>query len=293
MRTDTRALILFFLIACIPPWIGWSLLRFGVLPSDGAWQALYLTGWGASAAGLIATYMEEGAQGVRRLLREAVRFSAPLRWWLFVLLVPHLASAVIALLYVGVSGHVVGFEPSGFQRLVAPSMLITFFLGPFGEEFGWRGYLLPRFLRRFSVVPAVLFVGVIWAIWHWPLLYQGFVAAPGRELVTTITGVIYMSVVIGAVYLRTRSLLLAMFLHWNINTVVDISGRVFPGLPERSDHLLQWCGVGASALVAALTIPSLLVAARDRVGRLAEMPAACDAAASAETSDRGSVAPRA
>jgi membrane protease YdiL (CAAX protease family) len=282
MRTDTRALICFFLIACIPPWIGWSLLRFGVLPSDGAWQALYLTGWGASAAGLIATYMEEGTHGVRRLLRDAVRFWVPFRWWLFVLFVPTLASGVMALLYVGMSGRVLGFDPSGFLRLGAPSMLITFFLGPFGEEFGWRGYLLPRLVKRLSVVPAVLVVGAIWAIWHWPLLYQGFVAAPGRELVTTIVGVIYMSVVIGAVYLRTGSLLLAMFLHWNINSMVDISRRVLLGLPERSDNLLLWSGVAASALIAGLTIPSLLVAGRTPIGR-----------ASAETSDLGRPAPRA
>ena len=123
---------------------------------------------------------------------------------------------------------------------------------------------------------------MIWATWHWPLLYQDLVAAPGRELVTTIAGVIYMSVVIGAVYLRTGSLFLAMFLHWNINSVVDVSARVFPGLPDRSDHLLLWCGVGASVLVAGLTIPSLLVAGRAPMDR-----------ASAETSDRGLPAPRA
>lgn len=269
MRIDTKALVCFFLIACIPPWIGWSLLRFGVLPSDGAWQALYLTGWGASAAGLIATYIEEGTRGVSRLLHAAVRVAAPLRWWLFVLFVPHLASGVTALLYVGLTGRAFVFNLSGYLGLVAPSMLITFFLGPFGEEFGWRGYLLPRLLKHFSVVPAALVVGVIWAIWHWPLLYQGFLAAPGRELVTTIAGVMYMSVVIGAVYLRTGSLLLAMLLHWNINTVADISGRVFPGLPGRSDDLLRWCGIGAGVLVAGLTIPSLLVVERTRFGRAA------------------------
>ncbi len=207
MRTEPRTLIGFLLIACVPPWIGWSLLRFGFLPSDGPWQALYLTGWSASAAGLIATYLEEGGLGVRRLLKEAVRVSVPLRWWLFVLFVPISASSAMALLYRVLSGDVVDFDPSAFLKLVAPSMLVTFFLGPFGEEFGWRGYLLPRLVRKISVVPAVLVVGVIWAIWHWPLLYQGFVAAPGRELVTTIVGVTYMSVLIGTVYLRTGSLL--------------------------------------------------------------------------------------
>jgi membrane protease YdiL (CAAX protease family) len=264
VRTDNRALVCFFLIACVPPWIGWSLLRFGFLPADGAWQALYLTGWAASAAGLIATYMEEGAHGVRRLLRESVRFSVPLRWWLFVLFVPILASAGTVLLYIGISGNVVHFEPAFFLRLVAPSMLVTFFLGPFGEEFGWRGYLLPRLARQFSVLPAVLVVGVVWALWHWPLLHQSFIAAPGRELATTMLGVTCMSVLIGTVYLRTGSLLLAMLLHWHINGVRDISGRVFPGLPDGSD-LVLWCGVGASALVTALTIPALLVAGRDKL----------------------------
>jgi hypothetical protein len=91
-----------------------------------------------------------------------------------------------------------------------------------------------------------------------------------------------MSVVIGAVYLRTGSLLLAMFLHWNINSMVDISRRVLLGLPERSDNLLLWSGVAASALIAGLTIPSLLVAGRTPIGR-----------ASAETSDLGRPAPRA
>jgi hypothetical protein len=73
-----------------------------------------------------------------------------------------------------------------------------------------------------------------------------------------------------------------MVLHWNINGMIEISGRVFPGLPERGDHLLQWCGIGASALIAGLTVPSLLIAGRTRTAR-----------ASAETLDRRSLAPRA
>ena len=257
MRADSKALVAFFLIACVPPWIGWSLLRFGVVPSTGAWQMLYLAGWAASAAGLVATRVEQGAPGVRRLLREAVRFAVPIRWWLFVLFVPVLAICITALLYVVVSGNGVGFEPASFVQCVAPGALATFMLGPFGEEFGWRGYLLPRFVRKMGTVSALLAVGVIWGAWHWPLLYQSVTAAPVRELVTISAGIAYMSVVIGTVYLRTGSLFLAMLLHWNINGMRDIAGQVFPGLPAGSDPLLQWCSFGANALVAILTILAL------------------------------------
>jgi membrane protease YdiL (CAAX protease family) len=258
MRTETRALLHFLSIACIPPWIGWSLLKFGAVPANGAWQALYLTGWSASAAGLIATHMQEGGRGVRRLLLQAVRVAVPIRWWLVVVLVPPLAVAGSALVYAAFSGVSIGFSSAGYLRLMAPAMWVTFFLGPFGEEFGWRGYLLPSLARRFSVLRSVLIVGAVWAIWHWPLLYQGFFASPGRELVVVLVGITYMSIWIGTVYLRTESLLLAMLMHWNINAARDISADVFLGLPAGTDGLLQWSGVVANALVAILAIPALL-----------------------------------
>ncbi len=45
----------------------------------------------------------------------------------------------------------------------------------FGEEFGWRGYLLPRLAARFGNARAALIVGVIWGLWHAPLvLLDGF-----------------------------------------------------------------------------------------------------------------------
>jgi hypothetical protein len=41
--------------------------------------------------------------------------------------------------------------------------------GPLIEEIGWRGYLQPRVNERYRVIMAGLIVGVIWAIWHFPL----------------------------------------------------------------------------------------------------------------------------
>jgi membrane protease YdiL (CAAX protease family) len=43
----------------------------------------------------------------------------------------------------------------------------------FGEEFGWRAYLLPK-LMPLGSRKAFLLVGAIWGVWHWPILFMGF-----------------------------------------------------------------------------------------------------------------------
>jgi hypothetical protein len=42
-----------------------------------------------------------------------------------------------------------------------------------GEEFGWRGYLLPKLLPL-GARRAVLGVGVVWGVWHWPVIAMGY-----------------------------------------------------------------------------------------------------------------------
>ena len=43
-----------------------------------------------------------------------------------------------------------------------------------GEEIGWRGYLFPRLLDRLGPGLAVLVSGVIWGLWHAPLILLGY-----------------------------------------------------------------------------------------------------------------------
>jgi membrane protease YdiL (CAAX protease family) len=58
-----------------------------------------------------------------------------------------------------------------FVGILAVLLVPESFVG-FGEEYGWRGYLLPR-LMPLGETPATLVIGVIWALWHLPVLISG------------------------------------------------------------------------------------------------------------------------
>ena len=46
-------------------------------------------------------------------------------------------------------------------------------IATFGEEFGWRGYLQPKLLPL-GGRKAVILTGLIWGVWHWPVILMGY-----------------------------------------------------------------------------------------------------------------------
>lgn len=97
-----------------------------------------------------------------------------------------------------------------------------------GEEFGWRGYLLPRLLSdRRRIRRILLIIGLIWGVWHLPLAFGPLLKAAlegssdlasmlGPALWSCIQAVaasIILSFIFGAVWLKTKSIFLVAFLH--------------------------------------------------------------------------------
>ncbi|MCZ1007070.1 CPBP family intramembrane glutamic endopeptidase [Streptomyces lydicus] len=66
----------------------------------------------------------------------------------------------------------------GMQELatVLGLMMVALFLTPLyaGEEFGWTSYLRPRLFGG-RTVPSIIATGLIWAVWHFPLAFIGYV----------------------------------------------------------------------------------------------------------------------
>ena len=112
-------------------------------------------------------------------------------------------------------------------RLLLPAIVCaSLVIGPavnglfgFGEEFGWRGYLLPK-LMPLGKWTAYALVGIIWGLWHAPLILAGF-NYPGFP-VLGVLGMIGMTTTFGIylneMTLRHRSSILAGWMHGAFNS---------------------------------------------------------------------------
>ncbi|QYC40513.1 CAAX amino terminal protease self- immunity [Nonomuraea coxensis DSM 45129] len=90
-----------------------------------------------------------------------------------------------------------------------------------GEEWGWRGWLLPRLVAAKGVLPGLLLSGVIWGLWHAPLTLLGYnYPRLGSWAALYFVGFCVLAgVLFGWLRLRTGSVWPAVVAHGSLNAV--------------------------------------------------------------------------
>lgn len=134
----------------------------------------------------------------------------------------------------------------------------------FGEEYGWRGYLQNE-LFKLGRVRGVLLLGVIWGIWHWPVILMGH-NYPDHPLLGVVLMTLYTmgsGVVLGYAVLKSGSVLLAAFLHAINNQVANF---LFIQLGFTSYDSVYSFGLGIYG-IAMITIIALIIL-RDPIWRI-------------------------
>lgn len=139
----------------------------GLLPP----AAAQLGALSASLAAIVLVVIEGRKGGLRELLGRALIWRVGIQWWIFALffmIIPSVASLYLYHLLGGPAVDWSGLEP---LYTVVPMFIFLTIAAGLGEEFGWRGFLLPRLQSRHNALVAGLIVGVAWAIWHIPLFF--------------------------------------------------------------------------------------------------------------------------
>ena len=110
------------------------------------------------------------------------------------------------------------------------------FIPALGEEWGWRGYLLPKVAERMKFLPATLLTGFIWGIWHAPIVVAGhnygfgYSGYPWLGIVAMCIFCIVAGILLSYLTLRTKSCLPAALAHGAINGTATL-GMLFYNYP--------------------------------------------------------------
>ena len=108
----------------------------------------------------------------------------------------------------------------------------------FGEEFGWRAYLTPKLEKLMPTPAAVVVTGIIWALWHGPLLAYGYNFGrdydffPYGGFIAMIVMCIFWSAVLTWLTKRTNSVYPAALCHMLIDTVLS---NIFLSFAHKAD----------------------------------------------------------
>jgi len=135
-------------------------------------------------------------------------------------------------------------------------------LPTFGEEFGWRGYLQPK-LMPLGGQKAVLLTGVIWGIWHWPVILMGYnygkdyFGAPFLGPLAMVWFTLSLSIIFGWLTIKAENVWPAVIAHGALNGIASL-GILF--VKNNPDPLLGPAPVGIIGGIG-LTLTALLLLA--------------------------------
>jgi len=186
---------------------------------------------GPSVIAILMTALLIGRPGLRHLLKKQMSLRLGGRWYLAAIFtIPALAFIAVGLRALFGGSDIapnIDYSLSAVLPEVVPILIVTLVIS-LGEEFGWRGYVLPRLQVRLNALQASLVLGILWGLWHFP----GFLVGQGVPLETPfwviMLWIIPATILITWVYNRTGSVVAAIAMH----TAANISFNVFPLLPE-------------------------------------------------------------
>jgi membrane protease YdiL (CAAX protease family) len=222
------AIAYFTVLAYLISWLIWLPLYlpyFGietlpVLPFHHAIGAI-----GPFASAFIVTYYLQGQRGTAGLASRLVKWDMPVTWHMIAWLSPFaLLIGAGAMVYITRGEFILLKEITISREFPAMDfglfILFNIFTFGFGEETGWRGFVLPRLQTHYNSLWSSILLSIIWAGWHIPLfLYRpGYTSMELVGIIGWLLSLVTGSILLTWLYNSTRgSLLIVSIFHATID----------------------------------------------------------------------------
>jgi len=228
---EARDLILFILIALGLNWIPAAPVIFGLvsLPTENTGPVLsiaatiliLLANISPTLAAFIVTAMTEGRSGVKTLWGRFWNRNLSLKWLLVALLFIPTVRLVANLIYRTLDGQAYPFFHYSDIGAALVAFLIAFGKSGLTEEFGWRGYALPRLQARWNALTSSLIIGTLVTLWHVPAMLLSIGRLYQRNFWEYLGWMFMVSIIYTWIFNNTHGNILAtVVFHAMVNTAV-------------------------------------------------------------------------
>ncbi len=207
--------------------ISWSIWGLGniLLPDSLATIPLIIGAFGPFVSATIIQRITTGRSGLKDWLKTTFNFRIRAVWYLSGgIFLPFLIAAIHHLIYLafgGKSGMVFDTDWLTYFAYLFSTTLLT----GGNEEPGWRGYITPVMMKRFSPFFVCIIVGTGWALWHLPMYFIGDWGGNDQPFIWLLLYCAPLSMILTWLYYKSgRSIIPVMMLHAGTNVVF----RFFP-----------------------------------------------------------------
>jgi membrane protease YdiL (CAAX protease family) len=231
--------------------IVWSTFFFGrymmATTSSELWGFLIYSSF---LTGMLVTAIADGRSGLKTYFSRMVRWRVGIQWYAAAFFLPLvLRTAAFGLNVVSGGAVATDIQWPAWSDLLMGFLWPSFFGIALAEEPGFRGFALPRLMAGRSALAASLVLGVLHAVWHFPLFLSG-------EALLTIVPIILAGAVVNTwLFNHTNgSVLLAMLMHSSVDVALIIFNPFFTGAAaEMQTVWLAVVYVGMAILLPLLT----------------------------------------
>ena len=230
----------------------YQLAIFFVLTFGCFWLATPLAATSVALPGLVASFAPaiiaflltaicSGRPGVNALAGKIKVWRVGLCWYGAAIGIPYIVSTLIYSVIL-----LLGASPTLQFGAILAYIPVIYILAA-GEEYGWRGYVLPQLLQRMPPLIVAGILGVIHATYHLPLWAAPGFPTPAYSLLSFMVSSLAFGVIWTWIYQNTRgSVLLAALFHGSINSA---GNTFFAGIPSAQLSWLMPVAFGTAALI--------------------------------------------
>ena len=127
-------------------------------------------------------------------------------------------------------------DDSGFDLSATQVLLVTTLLNltigipllaifAIGEEIGWRGLMVPEMYKTYGYTKTSLFSGIIWAVFHWPLVIFALQTDVDTPLAYRLLMVTIQAIALGFIFtwlrMKSGSVWTAVIFHTSLNLMTQ------------------------------------------------------------------------